>query len=276
MSGGLADDMHFVAVWGNADVAGPAVGLGNGVGIGGGFDEASEVGGTVGGEFGQPQTAWRVSVPEFDGAERSASCRRGCGPAHRQGDRSWSGREGWPRRSRPDLDSGLRTGSTMAVRSLCASSQALRYEPIPSCFWSCSAEIPLEWVADQVDGRRTRRLRGSLLPCRIVPAVTEVLPAAAGTLEGVGLAAQCPSLVVTALGTAEAAGPAHFDQPGGAGVIVREHVLECEEAVGDLFHLAAPGRGTNDEHSSRSTPRPQSQHVVADPHDRSHVHKRFP
>ena len=67
------------------------------------------------------------------------------------------------------------------------------------------------------------------------------LPAAAGTLEGVGLAAQCPSLVVTALGTAEAAGPAHFDQPGGAGVIVREHVLECEEAVGDLFHLAAPG-----------------------------------
>ena len=29
----------------------------------------SEVGGAVGGDFGQPQAAWDVSVPEFDGAD---------------------------------------------------------------------------------------------------------------------------------------------------------------------------------------------------------------
>ena len=34
-----------------------------------GFDEVSEVGGAVGGDFGQPQAAWDVSVPEFDGAD---------------------------------------------------------------------------------------------------------------------------------------------------------------------------------------------------------------
>ena len=44
-------------------------------------------------------------------------------------------------------DNRLRSGLTIAVRSLWASSQALRYEPMPSCFWSCRAEMPLEWVA---------------------------------------------------------------------------------------------------------------------------------
>ena len=53
---------------------------------------------------------------------------------------------------------------------------------------------------------------------------------------------------MAARGTDEAVRPAHFDQPGGAGVIVREHVLEGEEAVGDLFHVVAPSAGTYSEH----------------------------
>ena len=74
------------------------------------------------------------------------------------------------------------------------------------------------------------------------------LPAAAGALEGVCFSAQRPSLFMAARGTDEAVRPAHFDQPGGAGVIVREHVLEGEEAVGDLFHVVAPSAGTYGEH----------------------------
>ena len=69
VSGGLPDDMDIVAIGGDRSVAGPAVGFRDGVGIGGGFDEVSEVGGAVGGDFGQPQAAWDVSVPEFDGAD---------------------------------------------------------------------------------------------------------------------------------------------------------------------------------------------------------------
>ena len=65
VSGGLPDDMDIVAIGGDRSVAGPAVGFRDGVGIGGGFDEVSEVGGAVGGDFGQPQAAWDVSVPEF-------------------------------------------------------------------------------------------------------------------------------------------------------------------------------------------------------------------
>ena len=78
------------------------------------------------------------------------------------------------------------------------------------------------------------------------------LPAAAGALEGVCFSAQRPSLFMAARGTDEAVRPAHFDQPGGAGVIVREHVLEGEEAVGDLFHVVAPSAETYREHSIRS------------------------
>ena len=110
MSGGLADDMHFVAVWGNADVAGPAVGLGNGVGIGGGFDEASEVGGTVGGEFGQPQTAWRVSVPEFDGADDQHLAVVAAALPTGRGIVPGPEGKGWPRRSRPDPTAGCARG----------------------------------------------------------------------------------------------------------------------------------------------------------------------
>ena len=43
VSGGLPDDMDIVAIGGDRSVAGPAVGFRDGVGIGGGFDEVSEV-----------------------------------------------------------------------------------------------------------------------------------------------------------------------------------------------------------------------------------------
>src|SRR6266511_3799600 len=42
--------------------------------------------------------------------------------------------------------SGERSGATMARRSLPHKSQADLYEPRPSCFCSCSAAMPLEWV----------------------------------------------------------------------------------------------------------------------------------
>jgi hypothetical protein len=40
-----------------------------------------------------------------------------------------------------------RSGSTMARRSFCSMSQAVLWEPRPNCAWSCSAEMPLEWLA---------------------------------------------------------------------------------------------------------------------------------
>ena len=49
--------------------------------------------------------------------------------------------------------SGGRSGATMARRSLAQSSHAVLYEPSPSCFCTCRAEMPLEWVAS---GRRPR------------------------------------------------------------------------------------------------------------------------
>ena len=69
MGGGLADDMDVVALYGDAGVAGPAVGFHCGVEGGGGFDEVAEVSGVVGGDFGQPQAAGCGSIPELDGAD---------------------------------------------------------------------------------------------------------------------------------------------------------------------------------------------------------------
>ena len=144
VSGGLPDDMDIVAIGGDRSVAGPAVGFRDGVGIGGGFDEVSEVGGAVGGD--RPAAGGRdVSVPEFDGADDEHLAVVAAYLALRWEDRLW-----------PEWKAGLVdfhqarqrvARSTMLARSLWASSQALRYEPIPSCFWSCRAEMPLQWVA---------------------------------------------------------------------------------------------------------------------------------
>ena len=38
-------------------------------------------------------------------------------------------------------------GSTVARRSFCSISQAVFYEPRPSCAWSCKAEAPFQWLA---------------------------------------------------------------------------------------------------------------------------------
>ena len=57
------------------------------------------------------------------------------------------------------------------------------------------------------------------------------LPAAAGALEGTGLAARCPFLVMTVFGTGETVRPAHPDQPGGADPVVREQASDSEKAV---------------------------------------------
>ena len=112
MGGGLADDMDVVAVCGNSGVAGPAVGFHHGVGIDGGFDEVAEVSGAVGGDFGQPQAAGRVSVPELDGADDqhlavvAAPSRGGGGIAL-----GAKGRLASSISTRPD--NGLRSGSTI-------------------------------------------------------------------------------------------------------------------------------------------------------------------
>lgn len=42
-----------------------------------------------------------------------------------------------------------RSGLTMARRSLCSSSHAILWEPMPSCAWACSAEIPFEWLVSR-------------------------------------------------------------------------------------------------------------------------------
>ena len=115
--------MDIVAIGGDRSVAGPAVGFRDGVGIGGGFDEVSEVGGAVGGDFGQPQAAWDFPSAEFDGADDehlavvAASLPSGgivSGPEWKAGLVDFH------------QANGLRSGSTMLARSLWASSQALR------------------------------------------------------------------------------------------------------------------------------------------------------
>ena len=125
VSGGLPDDMDIVAIGGDRSVAGPAVGFRDGVGIGGGFDEVSEVGGAVGGDFGQPQAAWDVPSPSSMAPTMSIlpSWLRPCPPV---GGSSLvrNGRLASSISTRPD--NGLRSGSTMLARSLWASSQALR------------------------------------------------------------------------------------------------------------------------------------------------------
>ena len=113
MSGGLADDMDVVAICENYGVAGPAVGFRCGVEVGCGFDEAAEVSGAVGGDFGQPQAAGRVLVPELNGADDQhfavvAAPPRGAGGSLLVR----KGRLASSISTRPD--SGLRSGSTIA------------------------------------------------------------------------------------------------------------------------------------------------------------------
>ena len=65
--------------------------------------------------------------------------------------------------------SGERSGAPMARRSWAPSSHAVLYEPSPSCFCSCRAEMPL------VGGhQQNQTVSASFEPCIAVPAVTDV------------------------------------------------------------------------------------------------------
>ena len=114
VSGGLPDDMDIVAIGGDRSVAGPAVGFRDGVGIGGGFDEVSSVGGVRRpGMFPSPSSmAPTMSI--------LPSWLRPCPPVGIVFGPEWKA-------GLVDFqDNGLRSGSTMLARSLWASSQALR------------------------------------------------------------------------------------------------------------------------------------------------------
>ena len=233
VSGGLPDDMDIVAIGGERSVAGPAVGFRDGVGIGGGFDEVSEVGGAVGGDLGQPQAAWDVSVPEFDGADDEhlavvaapLPAAGGIVPG-------------------PEWKAGLvdfdQARQRVALRVDHAGAQLVGEQP--SAAVRADTELFLELQGRDAVGVGRHQVGGpepdgerQLAGVQDRPGRHRGLPAAAGALEGVCFSVQRPSLFMAARGTDEAVRPAHFDQPGGAGVIVREHVLEGEEAVGDLI-----------------------------------------
>ena len=121
------DDVGIVGLDGGRGVAGPAVGLG---GAGGGdvvADEAVEAFGAVGRDLGQAQAARRVAVADLDGADDEQLAVVAAPGAAGHGIILGAERQ----RGLVDLDEArqrvaLGKRSTMALRSLAASSQALR------------------------------------------------------------------------------------------------------------------------------------------------------
>ena len=119
VSGGLPTTWTgIVAIGGDRSVAGPAVRFSraDGVGIGGGFRRSVRGRRRRQEIVGQPQAAWDVSVPEFDG--RADDEVVGCVLALRWEDRLWSGMEGWPRRFPPGPTTGCARGRPSLARQL--------------------------------------------------------------------------------------------------------------------------------------------------------------
>ncbi len=142
MGGPVADNMGLVAIPRHCAAASPAVCLDDRGRGGVAHNEVAKIPGAAGRDRGQPQAARRIAVAKFN----------------RSGDRHLAFRAA--------------LGVTMARRSLAASIQALRQDPIPSRFCKCRAEMPLQWVAIR-QAAQNQIVSDSLVRCRRVPAATE-------------------------------------------------------------------------------------------------------
>ncbi len=136
--GPVADDLGPVAVPRHRAAAVCLDGRGRG---GVAHSEVVEILGVAGRDRGQPQAARRVAVPSST-APATGILPSGLRPGPEGAPLSRCGRLASSIPTRPD--SGLLSGVAMARRSLAASIQALRQDPIPSRFCNCKAEMPLE------------------------------------------------------------------------------------------------------------------------------------
>ena len=184
-------------------VAGPAVGFRDGVPAV--STRCPRSAAPVGGDFGEPQAAWDVSVPEFDGAddEHLAAWLRPCPPV---------GGSSLVRNGR--LASSFPPSPTTWLRS--RQDVARSRGEQPSAAVRADTELFLELQGRDAVGVGRHQVGGPepdgerhLLACRIVPAV----PRSAGGSRRtrVCFSAQRPSLFMAARGTRpEAVRPAHF------------------------------------------------------------------
>ena len=102
-------------------------------------------------------------------------------------------------------------------------------------FWSCRAEMPVGVGRHQV-GAQNQTVSGSLLACIAWPS-----PRSSRRTRRCVLFCAAPIPFHGRSGTDEAVPARHFDQPGGAGVIVREHVRKARRLSGPVSCGGAAG-----------------------------------